>query len=37
MNNLNHISRLLFSVEWEDLNEEERKTCAIWESNTDII
>ena len=31
MDNLEYIAKRLFGLEWEDLNEQDRKTCAIVE------
>lgn len=31
MHNLEYIGKRLFGLEWEDLNEQDRKTCAIVE------
>jgi hypothetical protein len=32
MSNLNYISKLLFGLEWSELDEEQKRTCVIWET-----
>ena len=37
MHNLEYIGKRLFGLEWEDLNEQDRKTCAIVEQREILL
>lgn len=32
MNNLNHIAKILYDLEWSELDDQQKETCVIWET-----